>query len=75
MYLQSFWVNFCSCRLTDLIVDLLLLKCFGNAFFIKKNVIFDTFGIRLIIYYIINPICSSFLSLSIIFTSEHDTDE
>ena len=43
--------------------------------FLLKNVIFDTFGTKVVICYIINPICSSFLTLSDTLTSEHDTDE
>ena len=43
--------------------------------FLLKNVIFDTFGTKFVNYNIINPICPSFLTLSVTLTSEHDTDE
>ena len=43
--------------------------------FLLKNVIFDTFGTKFVICYIINPTCSSFLTLSDTLTFENDTDE
>ena len=43
--------------------------------FILKNIILDTFGTKFLICHIINPICSSFLTLSVTLTHKRDTGE